>query len=162
MSIKTADLFDEFEDQVRVALPLLQHFGGTDAFCGQMVCVKVFEDNVLVREALEVNGTDRVLVVDGGGSLNCALFGDKMADLACRNHWNGVIIHGCIRDTKEIAEMPIGLMALAACPKKSSKKRLGIAGEPLRFAGITFIPGHYVYADSDGILVAARNLLPAQ
>lgn len=161
MTIQTADLCDQFADRVRVALPLLRHFGGIRAFSGRMVCVKVLEDNVLVREALERDGTGQVLVVDGGGSLNCALFGDKMADLARRRRWRGVIIHGCIRDAREIAEIPIGLMALATCPRKSGKKRVGIAGEPVHFAGITFTPDHYLYADHDGILVAARNLLPS-
>ena len=111
MQIKTADLWDQFEDDVRVAEPVFTNYGGRDSFWGEAVCLQVLEDNVLVRSELETDGKGKVLVVDGGGSLKCALLGDILAGLAITNRWNGVIIYGCIRDAMEIAAMPVGVKA---------------------------------------------------
>ena len=120
--------------------------------------MKVFEDNVLVREALEMNGQGQVLIVDGGGSTRCALVGDKVARITQENGWAG-IINGCIRDSDEIASIPVGVKALHAVPRRSAKEGVGEREVSVRFAGITFTPGHYLYADQDGIIVADRDLL---
>ena len=98
-------------------------------------------------------------MVDGGGSRRCALMGDQLALLAERNGWAGAIINGCIRDSADISTIGIGLKALATHPLKSNKRGLGDRNVSVRFAGITFIPGYYVYADQDGILVASKSLL---
>ena len=160
MDFKTADLCDEFEQSVRVTEPLLRDYGGSTSFYGSLITVKVFEDNVLVREVLETNGQGRVLVVDGGGSTRCALVGDRLAQLAHENGWAGIIVDGCIRDSDEISRIPVGVKARHAVPKKSAKKGIGERDVPVRFAGLTFTPGHYLYADPDGIVIAHRDLLP--
>jgi regulator of ribonuclease activity A len=154
-----ADLCDEFEQSVRVAEPLLRDYGGSTSFYGSLITVKVFEDNVLVREALETDGQGRVLVVDGGGSTRCALLGDRLAQLAHENGWAGIVVDGCIRDSDEISRIPVGVKARHAVPKKSTKRGIGERNVPVRFAGLTFTPGHYLYADQDGIVVADRDLL---
>lgn len=159
MTIKTTDLCDLFGEDVQIADPVFTHFGAIDRFHGKAVCVEVFEDNVLVRKALETDGRGRVLVVDGGGSLRCALMGDQMAQLAIGNHWSGIVIFGCIRDSKEIADMPIGLAALNTSPKKSGKQGTGSAGRTLRFASVTVRSGSYVYADRDGLIVSDKDLV---
>ena len=159
MHIKTADLWDQFENQVQVADPIFRNFGGRDRFWGQAVCLQVFEDNVLVRRELETGGKGKVLVVDGGGSLKCALLGDILAGLAISNQWSGIILNGCIRDAKEIAAMPVGVKALNTSPRKSGKKGDGQRQVPVEFAGVTIHPADYVYADLDGLLVARQHLL---
>lgn len=159
MSVKTADLWDQFEQQLQVTEPVFGNYGAIDSFHGKSVCVRVFEDNILVRQTLETNGRERVLVVDGGGSVKCALVGDILTQLAIDNQWNGLIIFGAIRDSKEISEMPIGLKALNTSPRKSGKQGIGTTGESLQFAGVTIRPGDHIYADSDGILVAGQDLL---
>jgi regulator of ribonuclease activity A len=159
MDFKTEDLCDEFEQSVRVAEPLLRDYGGSTSFYGSLITVKVFEDNVLVREALETDGQGRVLVVDGGGSTRCALLGDRLAQLAHENGWAGIVVDGCIRDSDEISRIPVGVKARHAVPKKSTKRGIGERNVPVRFAGLTFTPGHYLYADQDGIVVADRDLL---
>ncbi len=159
MDLKTADLCDEFESQVRVTEPLFQDYGGVASFGGQIATVKVLEDNVLVREALETDGRQRVLVVDGGASTRCALVGDRLAQLAHDNGWVGIVVNGCIRDRAEIAEISLGVKALHAIPKKSGKEGTGELDVPVRFAGLTFTPGQYLYADADGIIVSSRELL---
>jgi regulator of ribonuclease activity A len=159
VNFKTADLCDEFESFVQVAEPLFRDYGGLTSFCGQIATVRVFEDNVLIREALETDGRRRVLVVDGGASMRCALLGDRLAQLACDNDWTGIVVNGCIRDSVEISAIPLGVKALRTVPKKSGKQRIGEYGVAARFAGVTFTPGQYLYADEDGTLVSDRDLL---
>ena len=159
MLFATADLCDEFGDEVRVAEPLLGDWGGAASFAGLVETLRVFEDNALVREALEAPGRGRVLVVDGGGSLRTALVGGNLAALGHRNGWSGIVVHGCVRDVAELAGTPIGVKALRACPRKSAKAGTGERGVPVTFAGVTITPGAHLYADRDGMVVAGRDLL---
>jgi regulator of ribonuclease activity A len=159
MSFKTADLCDDFSDVVQMAEPIFRDYGGTKTFHGAIVTVKIFEDNVLVRQMLETPGEGRVLVIDGGGSTRCALVGDMLAQLAADNGWAGIVVYGCIRDSADIAEIPIGLKAINTVPRKSWKKGEGDTNRTVNFAGVTFQPGHHLYADVDGILVAEQALI---
>jgi len=159
MNFTTADLCDAFGSAVHPAAPLFREFGGAAGFCGPIATVQVSDDNALVREALETAGRGRVLVVDGGGSTRCALLGGRLAQLAHANGWAGVVINGCVRDSSEIARLPVGVRALAAVPRKSGKTGAGKTNVPVEFAGVAFTPGHWLYADADGIVVAAKNLL---
>lgn len=158
MSFKTADLCDAHSDALQIAEPMLSDFGGRSNFSGPIETVKTFEDNSKVRATLEKPGEGRVLVVDGGGSLRCALLGDNLAQLAMDNGWSGVIVNGCIRDSGEIAGMDIGVKALGTHPLKSFKQNYGQVGVPVSFSGVTFRPGEHVYADEDGIVVSAKPL----
>ncbi|NQU63035.1 MAG: ribonuclease E activity regulator RraA [SAR324 cluster bacterium] len=155
MSFKTADLCDEFSDQLQIASPGLTDFGGLTKFCGQIVTLKLFEDNSLVREAVATEGNGRVLVVDGGGSLRCAVLGDLLAEKAVKNGWSGLVINGCVRDSADIAGMKLGVKALASHPLKTEKRGLGDKNVVVNFCGVTFRPGEYLYADEDGIIVSA-------
>ena len=156
---KTADLCDEYPQEVQVAQPLFRDYGGALAFGGPIATVKVDDDNAPVRQLLETPGAGRVLVVDNGGSLRCALVGDRLAQLAITNGWAGIVVYGCIRDSAELAAMPIGIKALATLPRKSYNRAPSQQNIPLRFAGLDITPGHYLYADTDGIIVAARPLV---
>jgi len=158
MSIPTADLCDHYIEELQVAEPLLIGFGGKEMFGGEVITLKVFDDNVLVKQTLASDGNGRVLVVDGAGSTYCALMGDNLATLAIDNNWAGVVINGCIRDAKQIGEMNVGVFALGTCPRKSIKLGEGEKNIPVAFAGILIKPGNFLYADEDGIVVAARDL----
>lgn len=158
MEFHTADLCDQHEDKVRVASPLFRHYGGRRAFHGRITTIKCHEDNSLVRAALESAGEGRVLVIDGGGSLRCALVGDQLAALGVRNAWAGIVVYGCIRDSRAIAAMDIGVMALATHPLKSIKKGVGERDIVVAFGGVNFRPGEALYADDDGIVVASQPL----
>lgn len=158
MTIQTADICDDHPLEVQVAEPILRQFGARRRFHGEIVTVKVYEDNVRVRDAVESAGRGRVLVVDGGGSLRRALLGDRLAAMASENGWSGIIINGCIRDSAEIAGIDLGVYALATNPRKSNKNGDGDTGISVSFAGVTIRPGQYVYADEDGWLVADRTL----
>jgi regulator of ribonuclease activity A len=158
MSLATTDLCDLHGDAVRVVAPLFRDFGARRDFAGFIVTVGVYEDNVLVRAALEQPGNGRVLIVDGGGSLRCALLGDQMISLAHRNGWAGIIVNGAVRDVEALGAIPIGVKALAPCPRKSGKQGQGERDVPVSFGGITFTPGEWLSADADGIVVAATAL----
>ena len=159
MSIATADLCDEFGAEVRVAEPLFRDWGGSVAFAGPVETVRVFEDNALIRQVLEMHGRGRVLVVDGGGSLRAALLGGNLAALAHRNGWAGLLIYGCVRDSEELRTVPLGVKALASMPRKSGKRGEGEQGVAVTFAGLTFTRGCHLYADRDGVIIADRDLL---
>lgn len=160
----TCDLLDANEDKSIGVLGTviegraLQSYGGHTSFSGQVVTVRCFEDNSRVKELLATDGTGKVLVVDGGVSLRCALLGDMIAKSAVDNHWTGIIIRGAVRDVDEIATLPIGVMALGAIPKKSVRKGVGEAHIRIDIGGVTIADGDYIYADNNGILVSATPL----
>jgi len=159
MSFQTADLCDEYTESLQICEPGFSHFGGRSRFFGQISTIKCFEDNSLVRDAVGEPGEGRVLVVDAGGSLRCAMLGDLLAAKAAANGWSGVLMNGLIRDSVDIAQMDLGVMALGTYPLKSVKRGLGERDVVVRFAGVNFVPGEYLYADEDGIVCSASALL---
>jgi regulator of ribonuclease activity A len=153
----TADLCDAHPD-LAVLPPVFRDFGGLPSFAGTIETIRVEDDNVLVRAALEEPGAGRVLVIDGGGSLACALLGDQLAALGLENGWVGVIVHGCVRDVATLASLPFGVKAIASHPRKSGKRGTGERGMPLDIDGVRLAPGATVYADADGIVVSHHSL----
>tara|TARA_B100000953_G_scaffold174029_2_gene143378 strand:+ start:4992 stop:5477 length:486 start_codon:yes stop_codon:yes gene_type:complete len=158
MIFKTADLYDEYGDDLKVALPVFRDYGRKKIFHGPISTVKAFEDNSLVRTALEEPGNGRVLIIDGDESLRCAMVGDMLAKLGMENSWLGIIVFGCIRDADVISTIDIGVKALNTNPRKSLKQGLGKRDIPVSFAGITFNVGEYVYADTDGVIVSEKKI----
>lgn len=158
MSLKTADLSDAQEDKVAIAEPVFADFGGEIMFHGQIKTLKIFEDNSLVRKCVSEPGEGKVLVVDGGGSMRCALLGGNLAALAAQNKWAGIVIFGCIRDSEEIGAEFLGVKALGTHPRKTPKNGVGEEDVRVHFADVTFEPGHYLYADEDGMLVSKERL----
>lgn len=160
--IATTDLCDAYPD-LQVCAPVFADFGGVSAFHGPIATLKVFEDNALVRSTLEQPGDGRVLVVDGGGSLRCALVGGQLGALAVKNGWAGILVYGCVRDRAELAALALGVKALAAHPRKSEKGlHSGQLDRVVEFADVRFAPGAWLYADGDGIVVAERALHQAR
>ena len=158
MSFATADLYDEHEENLQIATPMFNDYGGKKSFSGPASTVKVFEDNSLVRAALEEPGKGRVLIVDGEASLRCALVGDMLAILARDNGWQGIVVYGCIRDSAVIADIDIGVKALNTNPRKSVKKGVGERDVRVAFADVTINPGGYIYADEDGVVISSEKL----
>jgi regulator of ribonuclease activity A len=79
-----------------------------------------------------------------------------------QNQWQGIVVFGCIRDVDLINGMDLGVQALATHPMKSVKRQVGLLNEPVTFGGITFVPGEYLYADNNGLLVSTESLsMPA-
>ncbi|WP_240375025.1 ribonuclease E activity regulator RraA [Bacillus piscicola] len=155
----TADLTDQYRDELKLANPMFQSFGQKASFSGPIHTVKVFEDNVLVKKALETIPSGSVLVVDGGGSMRCALMGDNLAAIAEKRELAGVIIFGCIRDSEEINGMNVGVRAISTNPFKSIKKGEGETNIALRFANVDWKPDAWAYADNDGIVLSDKELI---
>ena len=163
MTFATCDICDAHEDQLAsgalaVLPPLFKPFGRNLRFSGPAYTLKIFEDNTLVRTALEQPGNGQVLVIDGGASLRCALVGGNLGVLGVKNGWAGIVVNGCIRDSAEINACAIGVRALATHPQKSNKKGAGEVQLRVMIAGVAIGPGNWIYADEDGILVAQGKL----
>lgn len=150
----TADLADEFGDEVRSCDLQLRQFGGRTAFRGTIRTVRCHHDNALVRSVLNSPGEGDVLVVDGGGSLHTALMGDLIAAAAVKNGWRGVVIHGPVRDVALLRTLDLGIKALGSNPRKSRKEGTGEVDVPVTFGGVTFVPGETVTSDDDGVVVS--------
>jgi len=157
--VKTADLCDEHADKLQICDPVFRDFGGRIRFHGPVSTIKCFEDNSRVREAVSERGNGRVLVVDAGGSLRCAMLGDLLAAKAVENGWSGVVMFGLIRDSADIGRMALGVKALGTHPLKSVKKGIGERDVDIRFAGVSFAPGQHLYADEDGIVCSTQALI---
>ena len=161
MRFNTPDLCDEFPDRVRVATPLFRHFGAKRRFAGEIVTIKCHEDNVLIREAAMTRVQGKVMVIDGGGSLRSALVGDGVAEWAREHGWAGMVIYGCVRDIAALAKVDIGVLAIGVNPVQPGKRGEGLRDVPVTFADVRFVPGEWLYADEDGVLVSEAPLVPS-
>jgi regulator of ribonuclease activity A len=161
MIFNTPDLCDRFSEvtHLQIAEPIFKPFGGACSFWGRVSTLKVFEDDVLLSGVLAETVEDRVLVVDGGGSHRCALVNGELARKACDHGWRGLIVYGCIRDSLEIAQLPLGVRALHTHPLKSHRRGGGDKDCLITVAGVNFRTGFYLYADEDGIVVAEDRLI---
>lgn len=158
MKFTVPDICDEFHPKLQILEPLFKSYGGRKKFYGEIVTIKCFEDNSKVKQTLATDGSGKVLVVDGGGSLRCALLGDMLGAMAAENGWQGILINGCVRDVEILRTIDIGVSALNSHPLKSNKRNEGQLNLSLYFAGANLIPGHYLYADENGIILAKKKL----
>ena len=158
MNETTCDISDKLHPDVQYLEPVYKIYGAKTSFSGRIVTVKCYEDNSLVEQALNGNGKESVLVIDAGGSMNCAMLGDKRAADAINNEWEGNLVHGLIRDSVAINGMELGIRALGVYPLKSIKKGVGDSNLIVNFSGVTFTPGEYLYADEDGVIVVKEKL----
>uniref|UniRef100_A0A0D9VLD5 4-hydroxy-4-methyl-2-oxoglutarate aldolase n=1 Tax=Leersia perrieri TaxID=77586 RepID=A0A0D9VLD5_9ORYZ len=163
MPLATAEVCDAnaqsiTNGELRALHPIFKIYGRRPVFAGPIATVKIFEDNVLVRELLQEKGHGRVLVIDGGGSMRCALLGGNLAQLAQNNGWAGIVVNGCIRDVDEINGCDIGVRALNSHPMKSNKKGVGEKHVAVAIAGARICDGEWLHADSDGILISTTEL----
>lgn len=157
--MKTTDLFDAYEDALTLAdVSQFKRFGKQHEFAGEIITVRCFQDNTKAKKLLETPSEGRILVVDGGASYGRALMGDNVAAIAVNNGWKGVIINGYIRDSVDIDKLEIGVVALGATPRRPLKNDDGAVGETLHFAGVSFRPGEYIYADEDGLVLSPKPL----
>ena len=167
----TCDLCDAYKSDstsdFQVMPPVFRDFGALRKFSGPVVTVKCFEDNSLVKAAVDSVGFEetpqgrigKVLVVDGGGSLRRALLGGNLGAAAARNGWAGVVIDGCVRDVAELAALDVGIRALASMPLPTEKRNEGQTGLPVQLQGLWVRPGDWLYADEDGMVVSAKRLV---
>ena len=156
--ISTPDLSDAHRQVQAIELQFL-NFGGRGQFSGEAVTIKCHEDNSLVKACVAEPGLNRVIVVDGGGSLRRALLGDILAEMAAKNGWAGLVISGAVRDVDEMGSIDLGVKALACCPCRTEKLGVGQRDIILHIGGVTVSPGNYVYADNNGVIISAKPLI---
>ena len=154
----TPDLYDDFEDIATTCSEQFRDFGKKRQFSGPIRTVKCRNDNQLFRALMDEPGDGAVAVVDGKGSTEVALIGDIIAAKAAKNGWSGVVINGAVRDVVELARIDLGIKALGTNPAKSVKRGEGAVDVVLHFGGARFEPGHYIYCDENGVLVAPQAL----
>jgi regulator of ribonuclease activity A len=157
MTFATADLIDAHED-VHSCDVQFQSYGRSPHFFGSIATVRCRHDNSLLKGVLSQPGAGRILVVDGDGSLHCALVGDLIAGMGATNGWTGIVIYGAIRDSAAMAALSLGVKALGTNPRRSAKAGHGEIGVPVEFGGVVFAPGHWLYSDEDGIIVSPSAL----
>ena len=155
-SYTVPDICDDFIEEISVLEPLFSDFGGKSKFSGEIVTIKCFEDNSLVRDAVRSEGRGRVLVVDGGGSMRHALLGDLLAAAAAENGWQGLLINGCVRDVEILETIDLGVKALNCYPVKTEKRGEGKLDVNVTFAGARIQPGNFLYSDANGVVIASR------
>lgn len=158
MQSLTPDLCDEYPNSVKVVDQDFNNYGKRQTFSGEIVTIKCYEDNSLVKEMAATAGNGKVLVVDGGASRRRALLGDMIAENAVKNGWEGMIIYGRIRDVDVIRTLDLGVQALGTVPVKTEKRGLGDLNVVLSFGGVEFVPGHYIYADNNGVVISEEKL----
>lgn len=157
---KTTDLCDAC-DEAQACAVLFQGYGLRRSFTGPIRTLRIHEDIALMRDTVSLPGHGHVLVIDGGGSVSRALFGDVMAELASRNGWAGLVIHGVVRDADELNTIDIGVKALGTVPKRGSRTGAGERDVPVHFGGVNFTPGDHVVVDADGVIVLPSGLTAA-
>jgi regulator of ribonuclease activity A len=157
LQFATCDLCDAHKNDTsgsfRVLPPVFKNFGQHTKFSGEVVTIRCFEDNSVVKAAVDSAGLGRVLVVDGGASLRRALLGGNLGAAAAKNNWAGVVIDGCVRDVAELAQCAVGIRALAAMPLPTEKRGEGQLGLAVQVQGVWVRPGDWLYADEDGMVV---------
>lgn len=162
-NFSTCDLCDAHKNDTsgdfRVLPPVFRDYGKRLKFAGVVSTVKCFEDNTLVKAAVDSPGNGRVLVVDGGASLRRALVGGNLGKAAARNGWAGVIVDGCVRDSAELAECDVGIRALGLMPLPTEKRNEGQADVAVQVQGVWVRPGDWLYADEDGVVIASIALI---
>ncbi|CAL5183322.1 unnamed protein product [Lathyrus oleraceus] len=161
--LATADICDTnisplSSGDLRILHPVFQKYGQSQAFSGPIATVKVFEDNVLVKQLLETKGEGRVLVIDGRGSMRCALVGGKLVQLAQSMGWSGIVVNGCVRDVDEINLCQVGVRALGSHPLRPGKKGWGEKHVGVYVGGSFIGDGEWLYADNDGVIVSKFQL----
>lgn len=165
MTFCTTDLCDEYESaiytgKISVLPPVFKWYGKARSFYGQAVTLKVHEDNTLIKQVLEnENGTGKVLIIDAGSSLRCAVVGGNLASAAVKNGWSGIIVDGCVRDALELEPLPIGVLALGLHPLRAIKRNTGIQNISVELQHTRINPNDWIYADVDGVIVSSQALI---
>ena len=100
-----------------------------------------------------ITGNGRVLVVDGNGSLNGAIFDSAMVNIAQQNGWKGIILNGVVRDADTLKSMPFGIKAIGSHPVRGQQQGMGQTSVPVNVGGVSFTSGCWVYADKVSAII---------
>ncbi|WP_440875038.1 ribonuclease E activity regulator RraA [Thalassotalea sp. PLHSN55] len=158
MEYNTSELCNTYADLVDVVEPIFSNYGGISSFGGQVVTVKCFENNGLISQLAESDGSGKVLVIDGGGSTRRALIDVYIAEAAAKNGWEGIICYGSVRDVDALEDIDIGIQGLVSIPVGATDSLTGESDLAINFGGVTFLPDDLVYVDNTGIILSPEPL----
>ena len=152
--IRTADICDDYEFEVRVCNLQFRDFAAREDFHGEVVTFCTFESNKGIMDLINQGGKGKVLIIDGRGSARRALCGGNIATDAQAAGWAGLIFHGAIRDSHEFADLDFGVKATHVTAMRPFRgKDAGRANITLNIGGIQICPGDYCYADRDCVVI---------
>jgi RraA family protein len=109
-------------------------------------------DNLMIHKALQLGSPGDVLVIDGGGAVDRALFGDIMKNVARMRGFAGVVIDGAISDVGAFRDGDFGCYARGVCHRGPYKDGPGEINVPVSIGGMVVRPGDIVVGDDDGVL----------
>jgi len=143
----------------RVALPArIKPIWPLATLAGPAYTVRVAPgEHHAVRAAALAAGAGEVLVIDGGGETEWALWGDILARVALERGVAGLVVDGAVRDAAEIEQLGFPVFAAAVTPSGPRGKELpGEHGVELTCGQVRVAPGDIVYGDRDGVVVIPR------
>ena len=122
--------------------------------CGQARTVSVTHgDNSAIHAALTIINKGEILVVEGGGFTDRAVWGELMSLSSIHIGLGGVVIDGAVRDLRDLKKMNLPLFAsgrTAAGPTKGGGGRIDI---PISCGNVSLKPGDIIIGDDDGVAV---------
>ena len=152
--IRTADICDDYEFEVRVCNLQFRDFAAREDFHGEVVTFSTFESNKGIMDLINQGGKGKVLIIDGRGSARRALCGGNIATDAQAAGWAGLIFHGAIRDSHEFADLDFGVKATHVTAMRPFRgKDAGRTYITINLGGIQICPGDYCYADRDCVII---------
>ena len=114
-------------------------------------------DNLMIHKALQLGKPGDILVVDGGGCTDRALFGDIMKNVAKMRQFAGIVIDGAIRDAAAYRDDDFPCYARGICHRGPYKDGPGEINVPVSIAGMVVNPGDIVVGDDDGVVFIAAS-----
>jgi RraA family protein len=109
-------------------------------------------DNLMIHKALTLAQAGDVIVVDAGGDLTNALFGEIMVASAVKIGLAGVVLNGAVRDSEEIGRGEFPLYAAGITHRGPYKDGPGEINVPIAIDGMVVHPGDLIVGDADGLL----------
>ena len=109
-------------------------------------------DNLMIHKALTLAVPGDVIVVDAGGDLTNALFGEIMVATAVKLGVAGVVLNGAVRDSEEIGRGQFPLYAAGVTHRGPYKDGPGEINVPIAIDGMVIHPGDLIVGDADGLL----------
>ncbi len=121
---------------------------------GQARTVSVIAgDNSAIHAVLGLVEPGQVLMVDGGGHTDRALWGDILSSVAKRKNLAGIVLDGAVRDVAELRAGDMPVYASGVSPAGPTKGWGGTIDTAISCGGVAVKPGDVILGDDDGVAV---------
>ncbi|MFD2758088.1 RraA family protein [Gulosibacter faecalis] len=130
------------------------------AFVGRAVTVQTAGgDNKVIHEVIPTLDPGDVLVVAGQGVTHRALIGELIAERLQRKGCVGFVTDGAVRDCVDIERLGFPVYAQGISPAGPYRNGPGRVNVPVAVGGVAIMPGDWVVADADGVVVIPQSEL---